>query len=160
MKTAVVYYSMSGNCKFVAEQIATVLQCDQIRVEPVKTYPDKGARKFYWGGKSAIMGEKPELKPYDFNGDEYDCVIIGFPVWAGNIAPPIRTFADENAAALGGKPVWAFACQSGSGAEKAFENLEKCPGIGKLEKVLVLIDPKKRPSAENEKQIRAFCGEN
>ena len=41
MKTAVVYYSMSGNCKFVAEQIATVLQCDQIRVEPVKSYPDK-----------------------------------------------------------------------------------------------------------------------
>ena len=100
MKTAVVYYSMSGNCKFVAEQIATVLQCDQIRVEPVKSYPDKGARKFYWGGKSAIMGEKPELKPYEFNKDEYDCVIIGYPVWASNVTPPIRTFIAENAEAL------------------------------------------------------------
>ena len=78
MRTAVVYYSMSGNCKFVAEQIAAVLQCDLIRIEPVETYPDKGFKKFYWGGKSAVMGEQPELKPYDFDSAEYELFYLFF----------------------------------------------------------------------------------
>ena len=155
MKTAVVYYSMSGNCKFVAEQIATVLQCDQIRVEPVKTYPDKGARKFYWGGKSAIMGEKPELKPYDFNGDEYDCVIIGFPVWASNVTPPIRTFIAEND--LSGMKIGAYACYMGGGGEKALEKLKKLLGREQLDAEILLIDPLKNDSHEVRDRIREFC---
>ena len=160
MKTLVVYYSMSGNTEWAAEKIAGLLGADTLRLEPVKAYPTAGFAKFFHGGKSAVFKEKPALKPYRADPASYDRIVIGFPVWAGNVAPPIRTFADENAEALSGKPVSAFACQSGSGAEKAFENLERCPGIGKLEKVLVLIDPKKRPSEQNEKLIRDFCGKN
>ena len=155
MKTAIVYYSMSGNCKFVAEQIAMVLQCDQIRIEPVKTYPDKGARKFYWGGKSAIMGEKPELKPYEFNKDEYDCVIIGFPVWASNVTPPIRTFLSEND--LAGKKIGAYVCYMGGGGEKALEKLRKTLGREKLDAEVLLIDPLKNDSPEVRERIREFC---
>lgn len=33
---------------------------------------DKGAKKFLWGGGSAVMGEKPILKPYEFDGSKYD----------------------------------------------------------------------------------------
>ena len=50
MKTAVVYYSMSGNTELAAERIAAVLGADLIRLTPVKAYPDKGFRKFFWGG--------------------------------------------------------------------------------------------------------------
>ncbi|MDO5390117.1 MAG: hypothetical protein Q4F24_03355 [Eubacteriales bacterium] len=32
-----------------------------------KAYPDKGAKRFIWGGMSAVMGEKPALHPYEFN---------------------------------------------------------------------------------------------
>ncbi len=157
MKTAVVYYSMSGNCEFTAKKIAETLDADLIRIEPRKAYPDSGARKFLWGGKSAVMGEAPALKPYEFNAEAYDRVIFGFPVWAANPVPPIRTFIRENAEALKGMKLAAFACQSGNGAEKALGKLKKMLGTDTLEAELILIDPLEKPSPEKERSIAGFC---
>ena len=75
MKTAIVYYSQSGNVRWVTQQIAGILKADIIELECVKQYPDKGFKKFYWGGKSAVMQETPKLQPYVFNGEEYDRII-------------------------------------------------------------------------------------
>ena len=74
MKTAIVYYSLSGNVEYVAEKIAQNINADLIRIAPVKEYPVKGLRKFFHGGKSSIAREEPALKPYQFNGDEYDSI--------------------------------------------------------------------------------------
>ena len=156
MKTAVVYYSMGGNTALAAEKLGKWLSADLIEIKPEKAFPDKGIRKFLRGGKSAVMAETPALLPYPFRPDLYDLVIIGFPVWAGTIAPPIRTFVTENRDALRGKQVAAFACQGGSGAEKAFVKLQECLGQGSLKATLVLIDPKARPSVENDRKIEAF----
>ena len=66
MKTAVVYYSQSGNTEETARKIAAITGADLIRLEPEKAFPDKGFRKFFWGGKSAVMGDEPPLKPVNF----------------------------------------------------------------------------------------------
>lgn len=80
MSTAIVYYSMLGNSEMIAEKMALKLGADVIRIEPDKAYPDKGAKKFLWGGKSAVMGEQPVLKPYELNPiNKYDSIIIRFP---------------------------------------------------------------------------------
>ena len=81
--------------------------------------------------------------------------MFGFPVWAGNVTPPIRTFIKDNE--LSGKHIAAFACQSGSGAEKAFAKLKAALGIQGLEAELVLIDPKAKPDPMNDKKISEFC---
>ena len=44
MKTVIVYYSMHGNSGFTAGKIAEKLGADMIRIEPEKTYPDKGVK--------------------------------------------------------------------------------------------------------------------
>ena len=155
MKTIIVYYSLEGNTAYAAEKIAGLLGADVLQIRPKKAFPRKGFKKFLWGGKSAVMAETPDLEPYVFDAAAYDRVIIGFPVWAGNITPPIRTFVREND--LKGKRIAAFACQSGSGAEKAFRKLKACLGTEHLEAELILIDPKARPSENNEQKIRAFC---
>ena len=121
MKTLIVYYTLEGNTHYAAKKIASELGADVLRIKPVKIYPRKGFRKFFWGGKSAVMAETPELEPYEFDASAYDRIIFGFPVWAGNVTPPIRTCIKEND--LSGKHIAAFACQSGAGAEKAFEKL-------------------------------------
>ena len=156
MKSAIVYYSMLGNCEMVAGKIAENIDADIIRIEPEKAYPDSGAKKFIWGGKSAVMGEAPKLKPYEFAAEKYDRVIIGFPVWASNMAPPIRTFVKENLEAIKDKKIAVFACQGGNGAEKAFEKLKTLLGIEAFEAELILIDPKTRVNSENDEKIKAF----
>ena len=157
MKTVVVYYSMSGNTDFAAREIAARLDAALLRIEPERSYPDRGFKKFLWGGKSAVMAETPPLRPYEFAAADFEQIIFGFPVWAGNVAPPLRTFIRDNAAALAGKELAAFACEGGSGADKAFRRLRDCLGIGALRAELVLIDPKDRPSAENGEKLAAFC---
>ena len=146
---------MGGNTDLAAHQIADRLGADLLRLVPVKKYPDKGLKKFLWGGKSAFMAETPELEPYSFDPGKYDQVIIGFPVWAANVAPPVRTFVRDND--ISEKTVAAFACQSGSGAEKAFYRLVQAAGINSLDASLVLIDPKDKPDPENDRKIEAFC---
>ena len=155
MSTLIVYYSLNGNTDYAAGLLQEKLGADVLRLEPVKAFPDKGFKKFIYGGKSALMAETPELVPYTFDAEKYDCVIIGFPVWAANVAPPIRTFVEEND--LRGKKVAAFACQGGSGAEKAFVKLAAAIGIEKIEPTLVLVDPKDRPKPEHAEKIEAFC---
>ena len=51
----------------------------------------------------------------------------------------------------------AFACQSGAGAEKAFAKLKDALGVQELAAELILIDPKAKPSEENERKIKQFC---
>ena len=155
MKTLIVYYSLEGNTDWAARRIADILGADTLRVYPVKAYPDKGFAKFFWGGKSAVMAETPALEAYAAPLEAYGRVIFGFPVWAGNVAPPIRTFVREND--LSGKRIAAFACQSGAGAEKAFSKLKAALGVDALEAELVLIDPKAKPSEANERKLAAFC---
>ncbi len=157
MKTLLVYYSLEGNTEYAAQKIADKIGADLLRLVPQKAYSDKGFAKFFWGGKSAVMAEKPVLQPYEVYLADVDRIIFGFPVWASNFTPPIRSFIAENAEAIKEKQFAAFACQSGNGAEKAFEKLKKALEIESFEATTVLIDPKSKPSEENEKKIAEFC---
>ncbi|MDO4847806.1 MAG: flavodoxin [Clostridiaceae bacterium] len=157
MKTAIVYYSMSGNVKSVAEKLSVTLNADLIEIKPVKAFPDKGFGKFFWGGKSAVMGETPELEPYSFNADEYETVIIGSPIWASSFAPPVRTFLCDNRDVLRQKKLAAFFCQSGNGADKAEKKMCALLGIDSLSASLVLIDPLTKTEVEYEAKIKAFA---
>ena len=158
MKTVIVYYSLSRNTKYVTEKMADTLGADMIPLVPKKTYPDSGFKKLFWGGKSAIMGEKPALEPYTFQADDYDCVILGTPVWAGTIAPPLRTFIAENLSALQGKRLAVFVCCSG-GPGKVMEKAKKALEVETVAAELILIDPKDKPSEENETKIADFCNQ-
>ena len=155
MKVCVVYYSMSGNTSMVADKIVELMSADKIELMPKKEYPSRGFRKFLWGGKSAVMHETPELEPYEFTGD-YDLIIIGSPVWAGNLTPPLNTFIRDNKEKINRMKVGCFLCQSGNGADKIFGKIKETFDkelIGEL----VLIDPKDKPKEENNDKIKEFC---
>lgn len=160
MKTAIVYYSMSDNTKYAAEKIYDTLKAtdkiDIIRINPQKAYPDKGAKKFLWGGKSAVMGESPELLPYEFNAENYDRIIIGTPVWASTFAPPIRTFIKENPKIIK-KQIAVFTCFSGGGADKAIAKMKSQIGVDKFLAELILVDPKDKQKEDDNDKIADFC---
>ena len=155
MKTLVVYYSLEGNTKAVAEKIASILQADLLRLEPVKEYPSSGPMKFITGGKAAVFGEKPELKEYSCNFLSYDAVIVGTPVWASTFAPPLRTFFAENK--IVNQKAGFFVCEKGSGGDKCIERLKELTGAEQIDAAMILIDPKMKPSAANDEAVEEFC---
>lgn len=94
-KVLVLYYSLEGNTKRVAEYIATELEAQIEALEPIKDIKPNGFKKFLWGGRQVVMKEKPELKPLAINIEDYDVILVGSPVWAGTFAPAIRSFLEE-----------------------------------------------------------------
>ncbi len=157
MRDLIVYYSLEGNTEYVVNRIKEKTGADTLKLVPKKAYVDKGFAKFVWGGKSAVMGEKPELNDYEADLTSYDRIIFGFPVWASTFAPPIRTFVSDNMDVLKGKKFAAFACQSGNGAEKAFERLAKYIGIDSFDTTAVFIDPKSRSNEKKDAEINSFA---
>ncbi|WP_295152819.1 flavodoxin family protein [uncultured Ruminococcus sp.] len=157
MKTAIVYYSMNGNTEYAVKKIAEQTDAELIPIRPVKAYPDKGFKKFFWGGKSAVMGEKPELEGYSFDAKKYDVIVFATPVWASNFTPPIRTFIEDNRGVLKGKKFAAVICFSGGGADKAIIKLKDFLGTDSFAAELILIDPKDKPDSANESKLADFC---
>lgn len=154
MKTAVVYYSLEGNTRHVAEKIAARLGADLIQIIPSKEYPTGKVSKYFWGGKSATFGEAPKLEPYRFDQNDYDLIILGTPIWAGTFTPPLRTFIRQNR--LRGKKVALFACCSGGSTEKCFEQLKK-ETEGTVISTLRLVEPLKGIQTEVNRHIVDFC---
>lgn len=158
-KIAIVYYSMSENTDYVAKNIFKKMEADLIRIVPKKEYPDTGFKKFFWGGKSAVMKETPTLEKYEFDSNKYDYIVFGTPVWASSFAPPIRTFIEENKENLKDKKIAVFVCYSGMGADKAIEKLKKCLEINDFCSKLTLVDPREKELDENKEEIDEFCEE-
>ena len=154
MKTAIVYYSMHGNVRYVAEKVAKETGADLIELIPKKAYPDKGMRQFIWGGSAVTFKKKPDLEPYTFNASDYDLVIIGTPVWASNFVPPLRTFLEDND--LTGKKIAVVATSAGGNSVKCIEAVKEAVKTDSLVAVLSLLEPKNQPSEEKEKQISEF----
>jgi flavodoxin len=155
MSVAVVYFSLEGNTKYVAESIAMTLDADIIPLIPVKEYPTGQVSKYFWCGKSTTFKEKPKLEAYSFDAQQYDLIILGTPIWAGTFAPPLRTFLRDHP--LIGKKVALFACCSGGPAEKCFAQMENemsdCVVLSKLR----LIEPFKNADPKENENIHEFC---
>ncbi len=156
MKTLVVYYSQSGNARWMAERISAALSADMLRLVPKKAYPEKGFRKYFFGGGSAVIKEAPALEPYKVDLAQYEQIVFVTPVWAGTVTPPLRTFIQtEN---LEGKHFAFAACSLGGSAEKTFAALRSLLGAAGDVPTLWLIEPKRKQKPENEKAMEAFCG--
>lgn len=93
-KTLVIYYSFEGSTKKLAETISSELNADIMEIKPVNERQGKGFSKYFWGGSEVVMGKKPELLPHEKNIDDYDLIIVGSPIWAGNYSPPIKTILE------------------------------------------------------------------
>ncbi len=81
MKTLVLYYSKSGNNKFLAEKIAESLQGD---IESIKTASFPIILLSTW------LKFKIGIKPFKNSIEDYDKVIICGPIWMGQLIAPLR----------------------------------------------------------------------
>lgn len=120
MKKLIVYYSLEGNTKFIAEKMAHGLGADILELKPEKEIDPGSFMKYLWGGKQVTMKETPKLKEYEINLADYDLIALGTPIWAFNFTPPIRTFLKENK--IQGKKIILFCTHDGNKG-KTFENL-------------------------------------
>ena len=125
-KTLVVYYSRSSNTKAVAEQIQRTLSADILEIKTVQPYPQDYRETTTQAKKEIESGFKPQLQPVSIDLNQYDTIILGSPIWWGNVATPVTSFLTQNP--LAGKTVLLFVTHGGSGIANSLSNVKQlCP---------------------------------
>lgn len=122
-KTLVVFYSQTGATKAVADEIVRLLGCDSAEIEAESPYDgDYNATIQRWIAERD-SNVSPAIKPLNVNLDDYDTIFLGFPIWGGTFALPVKTFAEQNP--LKGKKVITFASFGSGGIDGATSDLKK-----------------------------------
>ncbi len=111
MKKLVVYYSLGGNTKAVAMQIARSLRADVLEISTAKEYPDDYDVLVSLGQKEVESGYMPQLKPFSLDLSKYEAILIGTPVWWYTYAPAVKKFM--SGFHWKGKRVYPFATNGG-----------------------------------------------
>ena len=88
MKALVVYYSRTGNTKFIAETLAKNLNCD------IEEIVDNKKRKGVVGLASAYFRPKAPTTIKEMKNDpkNYNLVLIGTPIWWYSSPPAVNAF--------------------------------------------------------------------
>lgn len=120
MKILIVYYSRTGNTKKVAEFLQQNLNCDIEEIVPLKSFA--GPIGWVKAGKEGSQRTHGKIKPAVKNPAEYDLIIAGTPVWAWNMASPVRGYLAMNKEKI--KKISAF-CTMSSDEGATFEDIEE-----------------------------------
>ena len=118
-KTLVAYFSASGVTRNAAELIARTAGADLYEICPAEPYT---AADLNWRDKNSRSSRemrdknsRPALADHPVNLQEYDTVLLGFPIWWYTAPTIINTFLESHDFA--GKTIILFATSGGNTAQ-------------------------------------------
>ena len=128
-KILVVYYSAQSHTKDVAEKIAKNLNADTFEIVPEEVYTNDDLN--WTNSNSRVSREHNDESLRDVklkntkvdNWEDYDTVLIGYPIWWGIAAWPVDTFVKANN--FDGKKVIPFCTSASSGLGQSGKLLQK-----------------------------------
>lgn len=122
----IVYFSHSGNTHKLAEMIQTETGADIFRLTPVEAYGDDLFERAQDELNNGIRPELTELPEQEVI-DQYDTILLGFPIWWYDLPMPVWTFLEG--CDLSGKTIIPFFTHNGSsnGAGSLSTIEELCP---------------------------------
>ena len=113
----IVYFSRSGHCRRLAEEIAVAAgaDLDVIREMGVRSGLSGYLRSAYEAWQQKVVAISPATK----DPSRYSLVVLGSPVWAGKLCSPMRAYITAHKHEF--KRVALFCTQGGSGADKVLQ---------------------------------------
>ena len=116
-KILVAVFSASGVTKKVGQEIAKISGGDFFEIEPKEKYTKSDLNWLSRKSRSSVEmndpSSRPEIATSVSNMDEYDTVIVGFPIWWGVAPRIIETFLESYD--FSGKTIVPFCTSGGSG---------------------------------------------
>ena len=146
----VVYFSVTGNTRAVAETLADMRGAQLWEIVPEAPYTAEDIDYGSDGCRANAEQNDDAARPAIAGGvealDGYDVIYVGFPIWWGNMPRILYTFFD--ACDLSGKTIAPFCTSGGSGISAAVEDIARLEpdatvteglraGLGQAEESLV-----------------------
>lgn len=123
-KSLIIYYSLSGNTKMVANLLQELVGGDIMEIKTVRPYPEDFHAVVEQAREERRTNFLPPIQPLDFNPQNYDTIYLGFPIWGNTIPQPMATFLSQNN--LAGKTIVPFCTHDGYGVGRAFQIVSEC----------------------------------
>ena len=123
-KILVSYFSASGTTKVLAERIATAINGDLFEIEPKEKYTDADLNWMDKNSRSSIemnQNVQPDILNKVSNLNDYDTVVLGFPIWWYKEPTIIDRFLDEND--MTGKRIYVFVTSGSSSIDSTYKSL-------------------------------------
>ncbi len=155
-KKLVVYYSLEGNTKRMAETIADTIKADILPLMPKEEVKANSFTKYVWGSFQVLMNQEPSLEKMIRSTEAYDLVFIGTPVWDWTYAPPLNTFFSQ--VSLDNKKVALFCCHAGQKG-KVFEKMKSRLLQSQVVGTIDFHEPKRFRQKECETRAQAWATE-
>ena len=121
MKSLVVYYSLTGKTKLVAQVITEALNATLVEIKetkPRKLWPFV----YLTGGFAAITNRRSKINPVDVDLKQHERIFIGSPIWASRPAPAINSFIYQTD--FEGRSIIPFFTMGGDNSERALANMK------------------------------------
>jgi flavodoxin len=119
MKILIAYYSRTGTTRKAAELLAQKLGAELAEIKD--TVDRAGVIGYMKSGRDGMKRLLTKLAPLDKSPAEYDLVIVGTPVWAGNMSAPVRTYLTEQKNNI--KQAAFFCTMGGQNPSKTFPEM-------------------------------------
>lgn len=123
----VVYFSVTGTTKGVAEKIADGIGADIYEIVPETPYTDADINYNDNNSRSTIemndADARPAISGSIDNMEQYDIIFLGYPIWWGQAPRILSTFVESYD--LTGKTVVPFCTSASSDIGSSATNLEK-----------------------------------
>lgn len=121
MKTLVAYYSRTGTTKKIGEEIARKLGADIEEI--IDTVDRSGLIGWLYAGRDGMKKLLTKIKRPKLNPTDYDLVIVGTPIWAGNVSAPTRTYLTAFKKRF--NKVAFFCTMGGQGSDNTFKEMSE-----------------------------------
>ncbi len=129
-------YIEKGNTQIVAEIIADLTGGDLYHITTVEPYPDDYASMLTRAQEELDTDARPELAGELPNLDDYDVIMIGYPIWHAATPRPVLTFLERYD--LSGKKLVPFNTHEGSGQSGTVSEIEAhAPNAKMLEGIAI-----------------------
>lgn len=122
-RVLVTYFSHSGNTKRVAEKISNIVNGELFEIKTVNEYPVKYNLVVDQAKKELIAQSRPELIHRIPNFNEYDVIVIGYPMWWYTCPMAIFTFLESYD--FTGKTILPFCTHEGSALSTSVDDIKK-----------------------------------
>ena len=152
-KVLVIYYSLTGNTRSIAEMIQEKTGGDVFEIETVENYPADYSGIIAEAKRELETGELPALKKSPPDMSSYDLILVGSPVWWYTVATPVMRFLKQ--ADFAGKKVSAF-CTHEGGIGKFFPHFKEQAKNAVVLEGLDLYKPRQARKGEVDKAVDSW----
>lgn len=152
-KMLITYYSLTGNTKYIAEEIRKKTGGDVFVIETVKTYPAEYSALTEEAKRELQAGDLPALKKGPPDMSSYGLILVGSPVWWYTVSTPVMSFLKQ--ADFAGKKVSAF-CTHEGGIGKFFPHFKEQAKNAVVLEGLDLYKPRQAGKGEVDKALDSW----